>query len=135
MEFFEFLRDDDYYKEWVCEVLFFKLILERGMLKFIGFIIWIVVDIIVMEFCENVFCVEIFNLEVLEVINEWKFLIGVGIVIIKGEDLFIRGVVYVYNVVDVILEFGKLEMGKKLKFIVKEDIFCGVVMVFFEIGI
>ncbi|CAJ2500099.1 Uu.00g029520.m01.CDS01 [Anthostomella pinea] len=132
---FELPKDDDYRKEWHLEKdLTFKPTIERGQIKLISPITWTVIDTIEMEPCEIVMCVETINLEVSESTNERKHLIAVGTAISKGEDLPVRGRVFVYDIVTVIPEPGRPETNKRLKLVAKEDIPRGAVTALSEVG-
>ncbi|KAH8883832.1 hypothetical protein GQ53DRAFT_846646 [Thozetella sp. PMI_491] len=131
---FELPKDDDYHKEWAKETLTFKPTVERGALKLISPLNWTVIDTVEMEPNEILMCIETLNLEVSEATNERKQLITVGTAIAKGEDLPIRGRVYVYDVAEVIPEPGRPETNKKLKLVAREDIPRGAVTAVSEIG-
>ncbi|KAI1077379.1 CPSF A subunit region-domain-containing protein [Whalleya microplaca] len=135
LEPFELPKEDDYHKEWQLEKdLTFKPTVERGVVKLINPSTWTVVDTIEMEPCETVMCVETINLEVSESTNERRHLIAVGTAITRGEDLPIKGRVFVYDVVTVIPEPGRPETDKRLKLVAKEDIPRGAVTALSEIG-
>jgi cleavage and polyadenylation specificity factor subunit 1 len=131
---FELPKDDDYHKEWTRENLSFKPMVERGVLKLISPINWSVVHEIEMEPCEIIMCVETINLEVSETTNERKQLVAIGTAIAKGEDLPIKGCVYVYDVADVIPEPGRPETNRKLKLVAKEEIPRGAVTAICPVG-
>ncbi|KAI0007639.1 CPSF A subunit region-domain-containing protein [Xylariaceae sp. FL0662B] len=135
VEPFELPKEDDYHKEWQLEKdLTFKPTVERGLVKLINPSTWTVVDTVEMEPCETVMCIETINLEVSESTNERKQLIAIGTAISRGEDLPIRGRVFVYDVVTVIPEPGRPETDKRLKLVAKEDIPRGAVTSLSEIG-
>ena len=131
---FELPKDDDYHKEWARESLTFKPTAEKGVLKLITPVNWTVIESVDMEPCEIVTCVETLNLEVSESTNERKQLVTIGTAISKGEDLPIRGRVYVYEIADVIPEPGRPETNKRLKLVAKEDIPRGAVTSITEVG-
>ncbi|KAI1497048.1 CPSF A subunit region-domain-containing protein [Biscogniauxia marginata] len=135
LEPFELPKDDDYHKEWHQEKdLTLKPVNERGVIKLINPSTWTVIDTIEMEQYETVMCIETLNLEVSESTNERKHLIAVGTAVSRGEDLPIRGRVFVYDVVAVIPEPGRPETNRRLKLVAKEDIPRGAVTALSEIG-
>ena len=79
-------------------------------------------------------CIKTLSLEVSETTNERKQLVTIGTAISKGEDLAIKGRIYVYDVVTVVPEPDRPETNKKLKLIAKEDIPRGAVTGISEIG-
>lgn len=133
-EEFELPRDEDHRKEWKNEQITFKPTIERGFLKLVNPSNWSVIDSVEMEPCENILCVETLNLEVSESTNERRELITVGTGISKGEDMPIKGRIYVYEVAQVIPERGRPETNKKLKLVCKEDIPRGAVTALSELG-
>ncbi|KAI1485297.1 CPSF A subunit region-domain-containing protein [Biscogniauxia mediterranea] len=135
LEPFELPKDDDYHKEWHQEKdLTLKPVIERGLIKLINPTTWTVIDTIEMEQFETVMCIETLNLEVSESTNERKHLIAVGTAVSRGEDLPIRGRVFVYDIVTVIPEPGRPETNRRLKLVAKEDIPRGAVTALSEIG-
>ncbi|ORY68642.1 CPSF A subunit region-domain-containing protein [Pseudomassariella vexata] len=135
LESFELPKEDDYHKEWQAEKdLTFKPRVERGLIKLINPSNWTVVDEVELESCETVMCVETLNLEISESTNERKQLIVVGTAVSRGEDLPIRGHIFVYDVVEVIPKPGRPETNKRLKLVAKEDIPRGAVTALSEIG-
>jgi cleavage and polyadenylation specificity factor subunit 1 len=133
-EEFELPKDDDYHREWQREEITSKPLIERSTLKVINPINWSVVDTVELEPGEVAMCIKTLNLEVSESTHERKQLITVGTAISKGEDLAIRGCIYVYEVVTVVPEHDRPETDKKLKLITKEDIGRGAVTSISEIG-
>jgi cleavage and polyadenylation specificity factor subunit 1 len=131
---FELPKDDDYHKNWAHEHLLFKPTVARGVLKLVSPVNWSVIDSVEMDPCEMILCVETINLEVSETTNERKRLIAVGTAISKGEDLPIRGRVYVYDIVEVIPEPDRPETNRKLKLVAKEEIPRGAVTTISAVG-
>lgn len=131
---FELPKDDDYRKNWQLEDISFKPTMEKGFLKLINPINWSIIDTIEMDSSEMVMCVKILNLEVSEVTNERKQMVTVGTAISKGEDLAIKGRLYVYDIVNVIPEPDRPETNKRLKLIAKEEIPRGAITGVSEIG-
>jgi len=79
-------------------------------------------------------CMSTLNLEVSETTKERRQLITVGTAISKGEDLAIKGRIYVYDVVTVVPEQDRPETNKRLKLIAKEDVPRGAITGISEIG-
>lgn len=131
---FELPKDDDYRRNWQLEDISFKPTMEKGFLKLVNPINWTVIDTVEMDPSEIVMCVKVLNLEVSEVTNERRQMVTVGTAISKGEDLAIKGRLYVYDVVYVIPEPDRPETNKKLKLIAKEDIPRGAITGVSEIG-
>lgn len=125
-EEFELPKDEDSNPQqaptWMKEKITFKPVAERGILKLITPHTWTVIDEVEMEPCEIVTCVKTLNLEISETTHERSELIVVGTAISRGEDLPIRGRIYVYDVATVIPEPGRPETDKKFKLVAKEDI-------------
>ena len=134
LEPFELPKDESHRSEWAKENIAFKPLVERGRLQLISPLSWSVIDTVEMEECEVVMCVKTLNLEVSESTNERKHLVTVGTAIARGEDLAVRGRVYVYDVVTVVPEPGRPETNRKLKLVAKEDIPRGAVTALSEIG-
>jgi len=131
---FELPKDDDYRRNWQLEDISFKPTMEKGFLKLINPINWSVIDTVEMDPSEIIMCVKVLNLEVSEVTNERRQMVTVGTAIARGEDLAIKGRIYVYDVVYVIAEPDRPETNKKLKLIAKEDIPRGAITGVSEIG-
>jgi cleavage and polyadenylation specificity factor subunit 1 len=131
---FELPKDDDHRRDWQREDISFKPTVEQSFLKLINPINWSFIDTIPLEPCEIIMCIKTLNLEVSETTNERKQLVTVGTAISKGEDLAIKGRLYVYDVVTVVPEPDRPETNKKLKLIAKEDIPRGAVTGISEIG-
>ncbi|ERS96867.1 hypothetical protein HMPREF1624_07076 [Sporothrix schenckii ATCC 58251] len=131
---FELPKDENHRVEWAKENISFKPQVEQGQLQLVSPVNWTVIDTAEMEQYEVIMCVKTLNLEVSESTNERKQLVTVGTAISRGEDLAIRGRVYVYDVVTVIPEPGRPETNRKLKLVAKEDIPRGAVTALSEIG-
>ncbi len=134
LEAFELPKDESHRSEWTKENISFKPQVERGRLLLLSPASWTVIDSVEMEACEAIMCVKALNLEVSEATNERKQLVTVGTAISRGEDLAIRGRVYVFDVVSVIPRPGQPETNRKLKLIAKEDIPRGAVTALSEVG-
>lgn len=134
LESFELPKDESHRSDWAKESITFKPQFERGKLLLISPLSWSVIDTVEMEPCEVIMCVKTLNLEVSESTNERKQLFTVGTAISRGEDLAVRGRVYVFDVVSVIPEPGRPETNHKLKLVAKEDIPRGAVTAISEIG-
>jgi cleavage and polyadenylation specificity factor subunit 1 len=126
-------KDDDYHKEWQKEEKF-KPLIERSSIKLVSPINWSVIDTIDLDAGEMAMCVKTLNLETSETTHERKQMITIGTAISKGEDLPIRGCIYVYDVVIVVPEPNRPETNKKLKLVAKEEIPRGAITGICEIG-
>lgn len=133
-EEFELPKDDETHKEWAKEEISFKPIIERCFVKLVSPQNWSVIDTVEMDPSEVILCVKTLNLEVSEHTHEKKLLVTIGTAIAKGEDLAVRGRVYVYEIVTVVPEPDRPETNKKLKLIAKEEIPRGAVTAISEIG-
>jgi cleavage and polyadenylation specificity factor subunit 1 len=131
---FELAKDEDHRKEMRNEDVPFKPTMEQGFLKLINPTNWSVIDTIEMDPCEVIMCVKSLNLEISEHTNERKQLITVGTAISKGEDLAIKGRLYVYDVVSVVPQPGRPETNKRLKLIAKDEVPRGAITGVSEIG-
>ncbi|CAG8956883.1 hypothetical protein HYFRA_00012338 [Hymenoscyphus fraxineus] len=131
---FELPKDDDYRRDWQREDISFKPTMEQGYLRLINPINWTVIDTVTMDPFEVIMCVKTLNLEVSESTNERKQLITVGTAIARGEDLPIKGRIYVFDVVSVVPEPNRPETNKKLKLIAREEIPRGAITGVSEIG-
>ncbi|OBT58568.1 hypothetical protein VE04_01399 [Pseudogymnoascus sp. 24MN13] len=131
---FELPKDDDYHREWAKEDITFKPLTGRGFLKLLSPTTWSVIDEVELDPHEIIMCIKTLNLEVSENTHERKQLITVGTAISKGEDLAIRGRVYVYEVITVVPFPDRPETNKKLKLIAKEEIPRGAITGISEIG-
>ncbi|KAF4635445.1 hypothetical protein G7Y89_g2657 [Cudoniella acicularis] len=131
---FELPKDDDHRRDWQREDISFKPTMEKGFLRLLNPTNWTVIDTVELDPFEMVMCVKTLNLEVSESTNERKQLITVGTAISKGEDLAIKGRLYVFDVVNVIPEPDRPETNKKLKLIAKEEIPRGAITGVSEIG-
>jgi len=131
---FELPKDDETHKEWQKEEIQFKPLVERSFVKLVSPQNWSVIDTVELDPCEVIMCVKTLNLEISEHTHEKKLLVTVGTALAKGEDLAVRGRVYVYEVVTVVPEPDRPETNKKLKLIAKEEIPRGAVTAISEIG-
>jgi cleavage and polyadenylation specificity factor subunit 1 len=131
---FELPKDDDHHRDWAKEDISFKPTMEQSYLKLINPVNWSVIDTIELEPYEIIMCIKTLNLEISESTNERKQLVTVGTAISKGEDLPIKGRIYVFNVVSVVPEPDRPETNKRLKQIAKEDVARGAITGVSEIG-
>jgi cleavage and polyadenylation specificity factor subunit 1 len=131
---FELPKDDENHREWAKEDIPFKPTMEQSFVKLISPSNWSIIDTFELDPCEMILCMKSLNLEVSENTNERRQLITVGTALSKGEDLAIRGRVYVFDVIIVVPKPGRPETNKKLKLIAKEDIPRGAVTAVSEIG-
>jgi cleavage and polyadenylation specificity factor subunit 1 len=134
LEEFELPKDDDYHKEWQREDGPFKPLVERSFLKVMSPSNWSIIDTIELEVGETITCIKTVNLETSEVTHERRQMVAVGTAVLKGEDLAIRGCIYVFDVVIVVPEPGRPETNKRLKLVAKEEIARGGVTGVSEIG-
>lgn len=131
---FELPKDDENHREWAKEDITFKPTIEQSFVKLISPINWSIIDTVELDPCEMILCMKTLNLEVSETTNERRQLITVGTALSKGEDLAIKGRVYVFDVITVVPEPDRPETNKKLKLIAKEEIPRGAVTSVSEIG-
>jgi cleavage and polyadenylation specificity factor subunit 1 len=131
---FELPKDDDHHRDWAKEDISFKPTMEQSYLKLINPVNWSIIDTIELEPHEIIMCIKTLNLEISESTNERKQLVTVGTAISKGEDLPIKGRIYVFDVVSVVPEPDRPETNKRLKQIAKEDVARGAITGVSEIG-
>jgi cleavage and polyadenylation specificity factor subunit 1 len=131
---FELPKDDDHHREWQREDILFKPTVEQGYLKLINPTNWTIIDTVDLDPCEMVMCIKTLNLEISESTNERKQLIAVGTALSKGEDLAVKGRLYVYDIVTVVPEADRPETNKKLKLIAKEEVPRGAITGISEVG-
>jgi cleavage and polyadenylation specificity factor subunit 1 len=134
LESFELPKDEPNHPDWTRENIEMKPSVTRGRVKLISPVTWTEIQDIEMEPCEDILCMKALELEVSEVTKERRQLVAIGTSISKGEDLPVRGRIYVYDIVTVIPEPGRPETNKKLKLIAKEDIPRGAVTALSEVG-
>lgn len=131
---FELPKDDDQRRDWQREEIAFKPTVEQSFVKLINPVSWSVIDTFELDPCEMIMCIETLDLEVSEHTHERRQLITVGTALSKGEDLAIKGRVYVFDVISVIPQAGKPETDKRFKLIAKEEIPRGAVTAVSEVG-
>lgn len=131
---FELPKDDEHRRDWQKEDISFKPTTEQSCLKLISPVNWSVIDTVELDPCEMIMCIKTLNLEVSETTNERRQLITVGTAISRGEDLAIKGRLYVYDIVTVVPEPDRPETNKKLKLIAKEEIPRGAITGVSEVG-
>ena len=131
---FELPKDDDHHRDWAKEDIAFKPTMEQGYLKLVNPVNWSVIHAIELDPYEIVMCIKTLNLEVSEDTHERKQLVTVGTAISKGEDLAIKGRIYVFDIVNVVPEADRPETNMRLKQIAKEEIPRGAVTGMSEIG-
>ena len=119
---FHLPRDDENHPEWQDEDTKFLPQLAQGSLKLFSPRTGGIISSHEFEPAERVLSVKSLNLEVSEETHERKGLIVVGTSIIKGENVTVRGNIYIFDVVDVMPEAGATEMALKLKVIAKEEV-------------
>lgn len=133
-EEYELPKEDDYHREWQREEITFKPLIERGSVKLMNPSNWSVIDTIELDIGESVVCIKSVNLEISEVTHERRQLIAIGTGAANGEDVPIKGRIYIYDVVTVVPELERPETNKKLKLIAREEILRGAVTAISEIG-
>jgi cleavage and polyadenylation specificity factor subunit 1 len=131
---FELPKDDEHRRDWQKEDISFKPTTEQSYLKLISPLNWSIIDTVELDPCEMIMCMKTLNLEVSETTNERRQLITVGTAISRGEDLAIKGRLYVYDIVTVVPEPDRPETNKKLKLIAKEEIPRGAITGVSEVG-
>lgn len=132
---FELPREEDnHHPQWAKEQITFKPTMEQSYLKLINPVNWSVIHEIELDPFEAIMCIKTLNLETSEITNERRQLVAIGTGISKGEDLPIKGRIYVYDVVPVIPEPDRPETNKKLKLIATEEIARGAITCISEIG-
>ncbi|KAL1895582.1 mRNA cleavage and polyadenylation factor subunit [Ceratocystis pirilliformis] len=131
---FELPKDDDYHKDWQKENIALKPMVEKSSIRLFEASSWIEVETLDLDQYEVVHAMKMMNLEISEVTKERRQLITLGTSISRGEDLPVRGRIYVFDVVSVIPYPGKPYTNKKLKLIAKEEIPRGAVTAVSEIG-
>ncbi len=119
---FELPRDDDYHKEWAREELEFKPTTRRSTVKLVTNQGFETIDSYTFDKNETVLCMKILNLELSEITHYRKPVLVVGTSVGQGEDLPIRGRVYIFDVIRVVPIPGRPETGTALKFLGKEEI-------------
>ncbi|KKA26290.1 hypothetical protein TD95_000089 [Thielaviopsis punctulata] len=134
LEPFELPKDDDYHKEWQKETITMKPLVERSSIKLFDPSAWTEIESLDLDQFEVVHAMKTLNLEVSEVTKERRQLVTLGTSISRGEDLPVRGRIYVFDVATVIPYPGKPHTNKKLKLIAKEEIPRGAVTALSEIG-
>ncbi|KAG9247800.1 CPSF A subunit region-domain-containing protein [Calycina marina] len=112
----------------------FKPVSEQSFVQLISPSTWAVIDSFELDPYEMIMCIKSLNLEVSEITNERRQMITVGTAITKGEDVAIKGRVYVFDVVTVVPEEGRPETNSKLKLYAKEEIPRGAVTAISEVG-
>ena len=131
---FELPKDDENRRDWAKEDVSFKPTVEQSFVKLISPTNWSTIDTFELDPCEMILCMKTLDLEVSEETHERRQLITVGTALAKGEDIAIKGRVYVFDVIIVVPEPGRPETNKKLKLIAKEEIPRGAVTAVSGIG-
>ena len=130
---FELPKSDDNPKK-PREDTSFRPMGEKSHIQLISPINWSVIDKFELDPYEMIMCIKILKLEVSEITHEQRQMITVGTAISKGEDIAIKGRVYVFDVVTVVPEDDRPETNKKLKLYAKEEIPRGAVTAVSEVG-
>ena len=119
---FRLPQDDEWHTEWRDEQCPFLPQVEQGSLKLLSSESWKVIGDYDLEFAERAMCIKTLNLEVSEETHERKDLIVVGTAITKGENVTVRGHIYIFDVVDVVPDPDVPETDLRLKLIAKEEV-------------
>ena len=127
------LPEDDYHHEWAKETTTFLPTVDQSMIKLYWPRNWSLIDAYQLEPAEVVLNMKIIELEVSEHTQARKPLLCIGTGIIHGEDLPIKGNIYVFEINTVVPEPDRPETGSKLKLLVKEEV-RGAVTALTEIG-
>ena len=130
---FELPKNDDNAKKQ-REDTSFRPTGEKSYIQLISPVNWSVIDTFELDPYEMIMCIKILNLEVSEITHARRQMITVGTAISKGEDIAIKGRVYVFDVVTVVPEENRPETNKKLKLYAKEEIPRGAVTAVSEVG-
>lgn len=131
---FELPKDDEHRRDWQKEDISFKPTVEQSFVKLISPTNWSIIDTVELDPHEMIMCIKTLNLEVSELTNERKQLISIGTALTKGEDLAIKGRVYVFDVITVVPQPSRPETNKRLKLLSKEEIPRGAITGISEIG-
>ncbi|KAL5615017.1 hypothetical protein BROUX41_005082 [Berkeleyomyces rouxiae] len=134
LEPFELPKDDDYHKDWQKENVPLKPMVEKSSIKLFDAKSWTEIETLDLDQYEVIHAMKMMSLEISEVTKERRQLITLGTSISRGEDLPVRGRIYVFDVVSVIPYPDKPHTNKKLKLIAKEEIPRGAVTAVSEIG-
>ena len=134
LEPFELPRDDDYHKEWAKEELSFKPLAPRGCVKLLSPQGWEVVDQHALDEHETALCMQVLNLEISENSHKRRHVLCVGTGVSQGEDLPIKGRVWVFDIIRVVPYPGKPHTNTALKLLAKEEIPRGAVTSLSAIG-
>jgi cleavage and polyadenylation specificity factor subunit 1 len=127
------LPDDDYHHEWAREDTSFLPTVDQSVVKLYYPRDWSVIDAYHLEPAEVVMNMKVIELEVSEHTRERKPFLCVGTAIIHGEDLPIKGNIYVFEINTVVPQPDRPETGSKLKLIAKEEV-RGAVTALSDIG-
>ena len=130
---FELPKNDDNPKKQ-REDTTFRPTGEKSCIQLISPVNWSVIDKFELDPYEMIMCIKTLNLEVSEVTYERRQMFTIGTAISKGEDIAIKGRVYVFDVVNVVPEEDRPETNKKLKLYAKEEIPRGAVTAVSEVG-
>lgn len=131
---FELPKDDDYHREWAKEELSFPPLAPRGSVKLVSPINWEVIDSHVLDIHETVLCMKVLSLEVSEHSHLRRQLLCVGTAVSQGEDLPVRGRIYVFDIIRVVPYPGRPSSNTALKLLAKEEIPRGAVTSISSIG-
>lgn len=128
------LPEDDWHPEWAKEPDYvLKPSVPDGSIQLFNADHMVFLDAYRFAKEEAVLSVKAINLEVSEKTHERKTVIAVGTTQIRGEDNVSMGVIYIFEVVDVVPEPGRPETHWKLKRVSREEM-RGAVTAISEIG-
>jgi cleavage and polyadenylation specificity factor subunit 1 len=99
-----------------------KPTVERGVLRLLDEKTWSVVDTHVLDAQEVVLCIKTLELEVSETSHQRKELIAVGTAVVHGEDLATKGVIRIFELINVVPEPGLPHTGRRLKLLCREEV-------------
>ena len=119
---FQLPQDDEWHPEWRDESVTFSPQVARGSIRLFSGETWKELGSFRLEPAERALCIKTLNLEVSEETHERKDLVVVGTAITKGENISVRGCIYLFDVVGVVPEPGVPETNLQLKLVAKEEV-------------
>ncbi|MCJ1478715.1 mRNA cleavage and polyadenylation factor subunit [Lambiella insularis] len=127
------LPDDELHPEWAHEETHLLPQIEQGAIKLFTPASRTITDTYALDAGEAVMCIKTMSLEISEITHARRPLIVVGTSLVRGEDLYSKGRIYVFDIIEVVPEPGLPETSRKLKLIAKEEV-KGAVTSLSEIG-
>ncbi len=119
---FQLPNDDDWHPEWRKEDAGFLPTVRQSSVKLMSAKTHHVLGEHHFSAAERILCIKTMNLEVSEETHERKDLIVVGTAVTKGENVVTRGLIYLFDIVDVVPQPGRPETDLKLKLLTREDV-------------